>query len=103
MEEAGRSEEGVSSGVASRVKGNISYSRILGGIVGWGIFQVHPSPTAQVPVSLRKQTMDTSGLFLPGVDRNKTDKGPGKEGKAWVPQSPLSVGLGDLTRSRKVL
>lgn len=47
--------------------------------------------------------MDASGLFLPGVDRNETDKGPGKEGKAWVPQSPLSAGLGDLTRSRKVL
>lgn len=29
VEEAGRSEEGISGGVAGRVKGNISYSRIL--------------------------------------------------------------------------
>lgn len=34
MEEAGRSEEGISGGVAGRVKGNISYSRILQGV--WG-------------------------------------------------------------------
>lgn len=43
VEEAGRSEEGVSSGVAGRVKGNISYSRILGGLWGGAYFRSIPS------------------------------------------------------------
>lgn len=58
-------------------------------------------PGASLPNA--KQMMDALGPFLPGIDRDDLAKRHGKEGKAQVPQSPLSAWPGGLTRSRKEL
>lgn len=102
MEEAGRSEEGVSGGVADRVKGNISYNRILRGL--WGGVYSRYMPLQQCKCqslsgSRRRMPQGSSCLVLIETTQLRDLGRRERRGYLRVP----SAGLGDLTRSRKAL